>query len=400
MRAAVEKIGNGVEIEYMSGLPAADVLRKVAALPSGTVVFTPGYFVDGAGAVSTPRQSVERIAAASAAPVYGAFDTLIGAGIVGGYMTRFEDQGKNAGAIVVRLLEGAVPAQIASAFVARVPMVDWRQVRRWGIDERRMPADTIVRFREPTAWDRHWREISAAVAILLLQAGLITALLFERRLRRRTAAALEESEKQMTLAAHAARLSMWIWDVTRDKVWATATLRQQAGPPKDPPIGFDQVLESAHPADRERARPRRAASAVATNEELDVEYRMLGPDGELRWIAARGRAEKSGSERLTGVRWTSPSERRAELQAEKDRAALTAHDARVDDGAAFRFDCAPAQPAAGGDSRQCRGGAQNARQGAPRSRRAEGNLRRHRDRRTTVPRRSSVVWARCTSAAR
>ena len=66
---------------------------------------------------------------------------------------------------------------------SEVPMVDWRQIRRWNIDERLLPGETLVRFREPTAWDRYWREISAGLAILLLQAGLISALLVQRRSR-------------------------------------------------------------------------------------------------------------------------------------------------------------------------------------------------------------------------
>ena len=70
--------GSGLSVEYLAGLPTAEVLRRVGALSKDTIVFTPGYFVDGAGEVSTPRQSVERIAGASAVPVYGAFDTLLG----------------------------------------------------------------------------------------------------------------------------------------------------------------------------------------------------------------------------------------------------------------------------------------------------------------------------------
>jgi hypothetical protein len=58
VRSAVDRLGSTVEVEHLSGLATADVLRRVAALPPGAIVYTPGYFVDGAGAVGTPRQSV------------------------------------------------------------------------------------------------------------------------------------------------------------------------------------------------------------------------------------------------------------------------------------------------------------------------------------------------------
>jgi C4-dicarboxylate-specific signal transduction histidine kinase len=321
VRAAVERVGNGLEVEYLSGLPTAEVLRRVAVLPAGTLVFTPGYFTDGAGEVSTPRQSVERIARASTVPVYGTFDTLLGTGIVGGYMTRFEDQAKEAGAIVVRLLNGAAAAEIAPASVVRVPIFDWRQIRRWGLDERLLPADTVTSFREPTAWDRYGLQIAVGIAVLLIQAGLIASLLLERRSRRRMAVALEESQKRMNLAARAARLSLWVWDVARDRIWATTYPRLRVGPADGRPIAFEDVLAMAHPADREQL-DRAVRRALATGEELDVEYRITEQDGAERWIAARGRVEKGNGEHLLGVAVDITERKLAELRAVEDRAAL------------------------------------------------------------------------------
>ncbi len=55
VRTAVGQLGSGLSVEYLAGLPTAEVLRRVGALSKDTIVFTPGYFVDGAGEVSTPR---------------------------------------------------------------------------------------------------------------------------------------------------------------------------------------------------------------------------------------------------------------------------------------------------------------------------------------------------------
>jgi signal transduction histidine kinase len=321
LRAASQQVESDVAVDYLAGLPTADVLRRVSALSQGTIVFTPGYFVDGEGQVSTPRESVERIVAASAVPVYGTFDTQLGAGIVGGYMSPYEGQAKQAAGIVTRLLNGALPSEISPGVATRVPMVDWRQVRRWGINERLLPPETIVRFREPTVWDRYWREISVGVAVVLLQAALISALLLERRSGRRTAAALEESEKQMNLAASAARLSLWIWDTARKKVTATARSRHRNDAANDKPTSFAEVINSAHPADREILQ-RAVTKALATGEELDVEYRVVDADGGVRWVAARGRAEKSDSQRLLGVALDVTERKAAELRAAQDRTAL------------------------------------------------------------------------------
>jgi ABC-type uncharacterized transport system substrate-binding protein len=248
MREPVQALGERVEVEYLRGLPTAEVVRRLGALSKDTIVFTPGYFLDGAGEVRTPRQSMEIIAPASAAPIYGPLDTFLGTGIVGGYMAPYEDQSKEAGAIVVRLLNGTPPASVSPSSVATIPIADWRAIDRFGIDERLLPANTMVRYREPTAWDRYGREISIGFAIFLIQAALIATLLIERRSRVRMATALEESQKRMTLAARAAKLSTWMWDVARDKTPRGTRATPASG---ERSVAFDEVLASAHPADRD-----------------------------------------------------------------------------------------------------------------------------------------------------
>ena len=77
--------------------------------------------------------------------------------------------------------------------------VDWRQLRRWGIDEARVPAGTVIRFREPTVWDRYRGYILAALALLMVQSGLIAGLLIQRA-RRRHAEHTMERGSEMTVA--------------------------------------------------------------------------------------------------------------------------------------------------------------------------------------------------------
>jgi C4-dicarboxylate-specific signal transduction histidine kinase len=60
---------------------------------------------------------------------------------------------------------------------------------------------------------------------------------------------------------------------------------------------------------------------------LDVEYRVLQPTGDVTWFAARGRADQD-AQRMTGVALDITARKAGELQAQKDRAALT-HMTRV-----------------------------------------------------------------------
>ena len=80
-----------------------------------------------------------------------------------------------------------------------VSMVDARQLARWHLDARRLPAGTVVRFREPTLWERHRWEIIVVLSVLAGQTLVVAALLFERRRRQRAQAALEDRLRFETL---------------------------------------------------------------------------------------------------------------------------------------------------------------------------------------------------------
>ena len=125
--------GPRAETEFLTGLPGAELLPRLAGLDDQAIVFTPGYFQDGAGRDLTPREAVQGMAAVADAPVYGPFDTFLGTGVVGGYMADFRAMGRQAGQAVGGLLAGAAPADLALPEVMPSALnLDWRQVERWG----------------------------------------------------------------------------------------------------------------------------------------------------------------------------------------------------------------------------------------------------------------------------
>ena len=206
LRREVPALAGERPVEFWAGLPTAELLQRLAALDARSVVFTPGYYIDGAGALSTPRDSVARLAPVSGAPMYGPLDTFIGTGVVGGRAPSFEGIGRQAGTLVAQRLAGAPDG--ANPTTVRAPItlhVDWRQVKRFGIDEAAIPADAVLHFREPTFWEQYRAIAMAAIAIIVLQATLIGALLFERR--RRRAAELTAQQQRIELA-HASRLAV------------------------------------------------------------------------------------------------------------------------------------------------------------------------------------------------
>jgi len=206
LRKDVSAFKDRATTEFLAALPMHAVLRRLGELRGDAVVFTPGMFQDGDGYDLVPQQSVRAMAAASGAPVYGAFSSHIGTGIVGGYMPSFEAVGRQAGLIVSELLAGAEPGALHLPEVTPQTLnVDWRQLRRWGIDESAIPRDAVVHFKPPTLFETHPNEVLIGTAVIVLQAGLISWLFIEYR-RRRVA---ESAEKTRRLElAHVSRLAV------------------------------------------------------------------------------------------------------------------------------------------------------------------------------------------------
>lgn len=322
VREESRHLSRPIELELLAGVPTEALKRQLAALGPESIVYTPGYFRDGDGRYTVPRDAAAWVAAATPAPVYGAFTTFVGTGAVGAVAAGFTAMGQLTGRIVADLARGTAPD--ALALPAAMPMqmhVDWRAARRHGIAEHDLPQDADVQFREPSFWAAYGHWVVIAGAALLVQTLLIALLLLERGRRRRTAAALVESERRMNLASEAARLTTWIWDHGSRKAWFRAPAPTAGSQWREESLAFEGALGLIHPADRE-AVASAARQALASGDEVRMEYRVAGPGGQWRWMAARGRAEPGGGQRVLGVALDITQRKAAEAQAEQDRAAL------------------------------------------------------------------------------
>lgn len=322
VRRDASRFADRLAFDYLTGLPGAELKARLGGLPADSIVFTPGYFRDGDGQLFVPLESVRLVAAASSAPVYAPYPTFIGAGIVGGSMASFAEAGQLAAQAAIALLDGAEPASIdlPESMPNRLQL-DWRQVQRWGISPQAVPQDAAVYFREPSFWESYRHYLLIATAVFLVQSALIAALLVERRRRRRTTVALAQSEQRMGLAAQAARLSMWIWDLGHRKDELRTPTRRSTDVRTDHFDSFDDMFDGVLPEDRDAVQAA-VNQALATGEAMEVEYRVAGPDGEVRWMKARGRAPQGNGQRLLGVTLDITPRKLAEAQAEQDRAAL------------------------------------------------------------------------------
>lgn len=200
-RAEFRRFDGRIEFTYLSGLATTDLEERLRTLPPHSAVYYAVASEDGDGASVQQMAYLSRVAAAAKAPTYSWADLSVEAGIVGG---RRRDQVAQMAAIAtlaVRVLRGEPAANIpVSSPDTDVDAVDWRQLRRWGLDESRLPAGTRVLFRAPGMWDQYWRYIIGAAVLILAQTALIGGLLLQRARRQRVERALRGSQVRLRLS--------------------------------------------------------------------------------------------------------------------------------------------------------------------------------------------------------
>lgn len=190
-RSALAPLSARVTIEEIAGLSIDSTRQRLAGLGDDTIVIVAAVFEDADGRSFIPADAVELLAASSRRPIFGAFGSWLGRGVVGGHVIDFEAVGRQVAAVTLDLLSGAPPPELQPATRW---VFDARSLERWGLDEGLLPAGSHVSFREPGIWTRYrWWALSAA-GVVAMQAFVISALLFERRRRQRAARELATSE--------------------------------------------------------------------------------------------------------------------------------------------------------------------------------------------------------------
>jgi PAS domain S-box-containing protein len=196
LRRQFEARPGNLMLVYWRDLTLPDVLSRVKAIPPHSIVLLMRQ------TMSTRAQNVDQfdplaeVLRASPVPVFTHLEDLLGYGVVGGRIWRFETDARRVAAIATSIATGTSPRAISSGRTTYDTMLDWQQLRRWGIAESRVPRGSLVLFRPKSFFDLYGGYVGGGLAVLTAQFALIVGLLAQRARRRR---AEEESR------THAAR---------------------------------------------------------------------------------------------------------------------------------------------------------------------------------------------------
>jgi PAS domain S-box-containing protein len=166
--------------------------------------------------------------------------------------------------------------------------------------------------------------------------------------RKRTDAALRESEEHLRLALDAGRMGTWDWNVhTGGLAWDSRQCELfGVEPARGPHLSAQDFLQRVHPDDLARVE-RAMDAALAAQRKYEVEFRVIGDDGRERWLAGKGDAVRGADGqpvRMIGVNYDITERRQAEAESADNAArlrliadAVPALISYVDAGQRYRF---------------------------------------------------------------
>ncbi|MRR17160.1 MAG: PAS domain S-box protein [Deltaproteobacteria bacterium] len=286
-----------VELIPMTNMTFPALLKTLETLPDNSVVMYQALQLDAAGKVHVPAEAASDIARAARVPVYGMLDTYMGSGITGGFLIHHEGLGRRAAGIAVSWLQtGLAPdARVKSEPIGSYRFDD-RQLKRWAIKEKSLPAGSRIEFKIYSVWKSYKKEIAGGIFLILAQTALIIVLLWNRRERIKSAATLKESEQYkseiletMNETQHMALIGSSKWDLKTNSVWWSDENYRIFGvtPQNDVPEP-EAMRKFIHPEDWARF-DEALANSLLTGAPLDVEFRVVTGHGQLKCCRGQGK---------------------------------------------------------------------------------------------------------------
>ncbi len=284
----------GLNVIDLPGLAPDQLLKRISSLPPRTIVFFQSIPDEEAQPVIGSHEIISTIS--QQFPTYCFVNRCMSHGVIGGSYPDSVEQQTDAGELAARILSGEIPDNIAVAHgPPALVHVDWRQLQRWNMPESALPLGAIISNRPPTTWERYGKYIGVVLLLVLIQAMLIIALLWQRARNRKADLRLRESEKRFRLVADTTPALIWMCD--KDGTVTYLNDRRVDFTGRDLATGLGDVWSAfIHPDDTQSVKAANKR-ALERQQGYSKEYRLRRHDGVYRWMLdiAAPRVNEDGS---------------------------------------------------------------------------------------------------------
>lgn len=274
-----------VKFLFLEEMTMREILDRVRKLGPDSLVFYGLFFRDRAGSFFEYDEAIALIAESSPVPVYGVWDFYLGNGLTGGMLTSGYHQGETAGRMALRILRGE-PVE-AIPVIMKSPnrfMFDYRQMQRFHISPEALPEGSTV-INEPSTLYHVPRNLFwGAVAALAASAVIIILLLHNSAIRRRAERELRESFlKYRIVSDNTYNWEYWL-DAEGRFLYTSPSCQRLTGHTAAEFHADPELLTRMVHADDAGQFVQHRHEVTSKRAEAELEFRIVRPNGELRWI--------------------------------------------------------------------------------------------------------------------
>ncbi|MFK5954420.1 MAG: ABC transporter substrate binding protein [Desulfobacterium sp.] len=190
---AIKTFSPAINFIFSDFTPFDDLLKEIRTLSRNSAVFLVNYTNDKSGRMIPMDESARQITQNSPVPVYSAWDSYIGQGVLGGKLVSSYTQGKTAAEMALAILQGKpleeipVKTNIPSQYI-----FDYDQLKKFNIQETDLPDESVILNQPDTLYQRYKKlmftfllgGISLSLIILLLSLNIMHRRRMEKALKR------------------------------------------------------------------------------------------------------------------------------------------------------------------------------------------------------------------------
>ncbi|MFH2092428.1 MAG: ABC transporter substrate binding protein [Pseudomonadota bacterium] len=162
------RLSDELEFEFYQDFILSEVPEKIKTLKDQDIIYLLTFNRDRDGTFISYVDGIKMIQKVATVPIYGSWDFYFGQGIVGGMITSGEAQGAQAAKMAKQILNGTRAEDIP--FVSKSPnryMFDYTQMKRFGIEKKDLPQDSLIINVPPLFIDRYKRWITVALGTIM-----------------------------------------------------------------------------------------------------------------------------------------------------------------------------------------------------------------------------------------
>jgi len=191
----IAECSTGIELVEVAGLSPAEAAQEFAKSGPNTVALMLTCELDNKNNRYTSTEYLKELKKLSTIPIFGCYDTILGQGIVGGHLISPLEQGKVAGKLAARILNGESADRIPELLdQSDIVALDAQVLEQFGIPNSRLPVGSKLINVKTNVWNQYGKYFALGLAALFAQSAIIVSLLINRRKR------IEAESQARTLA--------------------------------------------------------------------------------------------------------------------------------------------------------------------------------------------------------